>query len=151
MSGRAIASYCVALLAVCAIGVQYRPAVAVVAAAPQSDRPQLPATYIPSGKQMFNDYCASCHGPDGKGLGPVAPLFRRPPADLTLLAKSHGGVFPRQHITTLLRFGPGIPGHGSSDMPVWGPVFRIIENYNETAVNLRIKNLCDYIESIQGK
>jgi hypothetical protein len=34
-------------------------------------------------------------------------------------------------------------------MPVWGPIFQYLENYNESAVGQRIKNLCDYLESIQ--
>jgi hypothetical protein len=36
-------------------------------------------------------------------------------------------------------------------MPVWGPIFRYLENYNEAAVRQRIKNLCDFLESIQEK
>jgi mono/diheme cytochrome c family protein len=151
MSARAIVLCSFALLTVCTLGAKFHPPVIAVEAAPQSDRPQLPPTYIPSGKSMFNDYCASCHGPDGKGLGPVAPLFRKPPPDLTVLSKSHGGQFPRDHVAHLIQFGPGISAHGSSDMPVWGPIFRIVENYNEAAVRMRIENLCNYIESLQEK
>ena len=39
-----------------------------------------------SGKEMFDAYCASCHGVDGKGNGPAAPALKKQPADLTLLA-----------------------------------------------------------------
>ncbi len=151
MSARAIVLSSFALLTVCAIGAKYQPPVMVVEAAPQSDRPQLPPTYVPSGKSMFNDYCASCHGPDGKGLGPVAPLFRKPPPDLTVLTRNHGGQFPKERVAHTLQFGPGIPAHGSTDMPVWGPIFRIVENYNEAAVRMRIENLCNFIESLQQK
>jgi len=31
------------------------------------------------------------------------------------------------------------------------PLFQYLENYNEAAVRQRIKNLCDYLESIQEK
>jgi mono/diheme cytochrome c family protein len=151
MSARAIVLCGLALVTVCTLGAKFQPPVVAVEAAAQSDRPQLPPTYIPSGKSMFNDYCASCHGPDGKGLGPVAPMFRKPPPDLTVLSKSHGGLFPKEHVTHMLQFGPGIPAHGSYDMPVWGPIFRIVENYNEAAVRMRIENLCNYIESLQQK
>jgi len=34
------------------------------------------------------------------------------------------------------------------DMPIWGPVFR---STGGGAVELRIKNLVDYIESIQAR
>ena len=40
-----------------------------------------------SGKQMFGDYCAPCHGLSGKGDGPAASALKIPPADLTQLAQ----------------------------------------------------------------
>jgi len=42
-------------------------------------------------------------------------------------------------------------GTYSTDMPVWGPMFRIVENYNEADVTHRSENLCKFIESIQEK
>jgi mono/diheme cytochrome c family protein len=33
-----------------------------------------PYTRASSGKDMYVTYCASCHGKDGKGNGPAAPL-----------------------------------------------------------------------------
>jgi mono/diheme cytochrome c family protein len=150
MRSRLAVPLLLAILTVFIISAKYTSS-AVTAAAPQSDRPQVPPAYIPSGKQMFQEYCASCHGPDGKGLGPVAPLFRKPPTNLTTLAKNNAGVFPREHVAKVIRFGPGVIAHGSSDMPVWGPIFKIAENYDEAAVTIRIKKLCDFIESIQNK
>jgi len=41
-----------------------------------------------SGEQMFNTYCAVCHGKDGKGDGPAASEFKIPPANLTLLPQT---------------------------------------------------------------
>jgi hypothetical protein len=38
--------------------------------------------------------CASCHGVDGKGNGPVAKTLKQPPADLTKLSENNKGVFP---------------------------------------------------------
>ena len=42
----------------------------------QTTGPTSPALIIPSmhGQDLFNFYCASCHGRDGKGGGPVAPI-----------------------------------------------------------------------------
>jgi mono/diheme cytochrome c family protein len=121
------------------------------ASASKDDKVQFPAEYVPSGRQMYREYCAACHGSDGKGRGPVATWLRKPPPNLTTLARAHGGNFPREYVTNVLRFGPGYSAHGSSEMPVWGPVFQYLENYNESAVRQRIKNLCDYLESIQEK
>jgi mono/diheme cytochrome c family protein len=119
---------------------------------PQPDeKTQLPPSYVPTGRQMYKEYCAACHGSDGKGRGPVAASLRKPPPNLTALARSHGGTFPEEYVTTVLRFGPGFSAHGSSEMPVWGPLFQYLENYNEAAVRQRLKNLSDYLESIQEK
>lgn len=98
---------------------------------------------------MYKQYCASCHGTDGKGRGPVSASLNTRPADLTTLAKRHDGKFPREYVAGALRFGPGFSAHGSSEMPVWGPIFQYLDNYDEAAVRQRIKNLCDYLESIQ--
>ena len=119
------------------------------AASPGPNKLQFPRSYLPSGEQMYKDYCASCHGADGKGRRPVPAYLTKQPPDLTMLAKSHGGTFPEEYVATILRFGLGLPTHGTSDMPVWGPIFQQLDNYNEAAVQRRIKNLCDYLDSIQ--
>lgn len=31
---------------------------------------RIPAAYMPPGNQIYKDYCAACHGSDGKGHGP---------------------------------------------------------------------------------
>ena len=36
-------------------------------------------TSADSGKQMYMSYCATCHGVDGKGNGPVAPALKKQP------------------------------------------------------------------------
>jgi mono/diheme cytochrome c family protein len=109
----------------------------------------LPSSYVPSGEVMFKQYCATCHGADAMGNGPLAASLKTPPADLTTLAKRHGGRFPYDYVTNVLRFGPGPSVHGSSDMPAWGPIFRSFNKHDERAVQKRIKNLCDYLASLQ--
>ena len=127
---------------VCATSAHAKPAV---------DQPQLPATYVPSGKQMFKDYCAACHGADGKGRGPVTYSLKIPAPDLTTLAKRHEWKFPTDYVSSILRFGPGFSAHGSADMPTWGALFQYLDKYNQAAVQKRIKNLCDYLASLQEK
>ena len=41
------------------------------------------AAAIARGKQLFQTYCLTCHGADGKGTGPVAQGLPHPPADLS--------------------------------------------------------------------
>lgn len=115
------------------------------------DNKQFPVGYVPSGKQIYKEYCAACHGVEGQGHGPAAPSLVMQPPNLTTLAKRNGGKFPTEYVSNVVRFGPAFTAHGSSEMPVWGPIFLYIEHYNEAAVRQRIKNLCDYLESIQER
>ncbi len=116
------------------------------------DNSQLPSNYVPSGKVMFKEYCAACHGLDAKGHGPVAHMLKLPPADLTSLANRHGGKFPYEYVSGVLRFGTAATIlHGSKEMPTWGPIFEPYDEHNERAVQQRIKNLCDYLASLQEK
>jgi len=111
-----------------------------------------PSNVVPSGKAMYKQYCAVCHGVEAKGDGPYAPMLKVPPPDLTTLAKRHDGKFPYDYVSTILRFGPGPTIlHGTADMPAWGPIFQYLDKNNERAVEQRIKNLCDYLASLQEK
>lgn len=118
---------------------------------PATAQDSLPPEFVPSGKVMFKQYCAACHGLNAKGHGPARSALKIPAADLTTLSKRHGEEFPYDYVTNVLRFGPGVAAHGSSDMPTWGAIFQYMDNYNETAVRKRISNLCDYLASIQEK
>ena len=112
---------------------------------------QLPTEYVPAGEVMYGQYCAACHGAQAKGNGPAAISLKVPPPDLTTLAKRHEGKFPADYVSTVLLFGPGTTAHGSPDMPTWGPIFGILDKQNARAVQQRIKNLTDYLASLQEK
>jgi mono/diheme cytochrome c family protein len=118
---------------------------------PPANKVQTEMPDVASGKQTYREYCASCHGEDGKGMGPAASALKTPPSDLTTLAKRHAGKFPEDFVAEIVRLGKPIQAHGSSDMPVWGPIFNARDKFNEVAVRLRIKNLCAYLASLQEK
>lgn len=103
-----------------------------------------------SGRQTYMQYCASCHGEDLKGNGPAASALKTPPADLSTLAKRHGGKFPYEYTAGVIRFGKPVSAHGSSDMPVWGPIFAMVD-FHEMAIRQRIRNLCEFLASAQEK
>src|SRR3954451_22691026 len=105
-----------------------------------------------AGGDLFQFYCASCHGRDATGHGPVAAALKRPPPDLTQLARNHGGVFPRERVEAVVTDGGDRPAraHGTSEMPVWGPIFRGLDP-SDPLVKVRIANVVGYIESIQLK
>ena len=143
MTIRQITTLCAVLLAACLASAQEKPVIKTV---------PLKQTSPASGKEMYTQYCAACHGADAKGTGPAAAALKTPPADLTTLAKrSEGGKYPREHIATILKNGTGVPAHGSADMPTWGPLFKSLDPNHEVAVQQRIKNLNDYLESLQTK
>lgn len=107
-------------------------------------------TTLTKGVDLYQRYCAACHGKDGKGAGPVAAALKSPPADLTRLAANNGGKFPVGGVRQALGGGSSTPAHGSAEMPIWGPVFRAM-NPNESIAKLRVDNLVRYLESIQQK
>jgi len=109
------------------------------------------ATSPSSGKEMFINYCASCHGKDAKGDGPAAAALKQPPADLTMLAKRNGGKYPQDEVTSVLRGQARALAHGDQEMPVWGPVFWKMSQGHEEIVQMRVANLNRYIESLQQK
>ena len=104
-----------------------------------------------SGKEMFDSYCAVCHGKDGKGAGPAATAMKTPPTDLTALAKNNSGKYPASHVAAVIRGQAMTPSHGSQDMPIWGPLFSSISQGHESQVQQRITNLTGYIETLQAK
>ncbi len=103
-----------------------------------------------SGAEMFAAYCASCHGPDGKGNGPAAPALKMRPANLSLLAQHHGGNFPSLLVLSSIQDG-ALTAHGSKEMPVWGPILLSVSKGSPIIVRERIANITAFIESLQLK
>jgi mono/diheme cytochrome c family protein len=111
---------------------------------------QSPGILIDSlaGKDSFERYCAACHGTDARGNGALAIELRTPPADLTLLARRNNGEFPREAVRRfIIGVGRTPAAHGTTEMPVWGPMFRVFES--DARVRERISNLVSYIERLQ--
>ena len=102
------------------------------------------------GRENFERYCATCHGLDGRGNGPVAPALVTRPADLTRLAARDGGAFPRSRVVAFVT-GSGRPvaAHGSAAMPIWGPIFRGLDT-SETRARQRVDSIVDHIASLQA-
>jgi hypothetical protein len=101
------------------------------------------------GKDLFNAYCASCHGSDAKGNGPMATSLKVRPADLTRISRRNHDVFPLMRIQKIIS-GEEQPssGHGSREMPVWGPIFSQVTRDVDLG-RVRIDNLTRYLRDIQ--
>ena len=65
------------------------------------------------GKDLFKAYCASCHGPDAKGKGPMAASLKVPPADLTRISIRNRDVFPMMRVQKIIS-GEELPPSGTA-------------------------------------
>lgn len=106
---------------------------------------------IASGKTLFMQHCASCHGDDAKGAGPAALALKKQPPDLTALAKRNHGKFPYDEVSKAIDGDFDVPAHGSKEMPTWGPLFFALTDMNARKAESLTINLSDYIKSIQVK
>lgn len=108
-------------------------------------------THASDGPEMYQAYCASCHGIDGKGSGPAAAALNGPLPDLTKLAQANEGPFPTESVLMTLGRVRGSGAHGSEEMPIWGDVFRSSGlGADELLVQMRLYNLTRFLESLQN-
>jgi mono/diheme cytochrome c family protein len=107
------------------------------------------ALLIGWGRDLYLEHCATCHGTDAKGSGPAAATLKVAPPDLTLIAKAHGGEFPREWVAKYISGDTIVAAHGSRAMPIWGRVFE--ERYNGFTARAAISALTIYIASLQAK
>jgi mono/diheme cytochrome c family protein len=120
------------------------------------------------GKSEFQSACASCHGTDGRGKGPVSGQLKVPPSDLTMLARNNNGVFPTNAVYETIYGSKTVAAHGNREMPIWGERFNPIvslphavdpsywqlagpKQSPEVVVRTRILAVIDYLNRIQQK
>jgi mono/diheme cytochrome c family protein len=112
-----------------------------------------PAPLINSieGPNLYRAYCASCHGAGAKGDGAMTASLKVKPSDLTRIAARNRGKFPLMRMERIIS-GEELPptGHGTSEMPVWGPIFSRIDRDRDLG-RVRIDNLARYLRDIQVK
>jgi mono/diheme cytochrome c family protein len=104
------------------------------------------------GKALYRQYCASCHGEDGKGAGPVAASLSAKPTDLTQLAKKAGGKFPYGPTMDAIDGTRLVRAHGPSNMPVWGERFERPAGAvagMRAQVRGKLMQITEYLRSIQ--
>ncbi len=104
---------------------------------------------IAEGRQLYLRYCASCHGIDGDGNGPLAGSLTTPPPNLRQLSLRYGNPLPRDRIARFIDGRADVKAHGTRDMPVWGERFYAEPNGSEAATRERIRKLVAYLQSIQ--
>lgn len=134
----------------------------LVAALPTMTLAQEMAVTI--GKQEYMAACASCHGEDAKGNGPLADLLDIETPDLSMITQRMGtDMFPMWNTVVLIDGRSGVRAHGG-EMPVWGDRFNVDarrpDNPSASAEGMmprtqelltlgRIMAISYYLESIQ--
>ena len=103
------------------------------------------------GARLFNTHCATCHGLNGRGNGPLADQLRRLPPDLTRFSARNGDVFPSERLRRIID-GRDVPSHGDREMPVWGDVFRDSRaGGTSESAKARIDAIVRYLQGIQQR
>jgi mono/diheme cytochrome c family protein len=106
-----------------------------------------------SGVEMYERWCASCHGSGGQGDGPVSSLIRISVPDLTRIALRDGGEFPTEDVRRAIDGRWDRRAHGARAMPVWGWQFYDSANPKDAqeraVVDSMIDRLVQYLRSSQ--
>jgi len=107
-----------------------------------------------SGRDTYLRYCASCHGSEGRGDGPLAASLTRLPADLTQLAENNNGHYDERAVMSVIDGRRQVIEHGTRDMPVWGAIFEEEaqgEPYPAYYSLLKTRLLVDYLATLQQR
>jgi mono/diheme cytochrome c family protein len=105
-----------------------------------------------SGEDLYRRFCASCHGTEGRGDGPVAASLRVEVPDLTQTARRVGGPDARDRIVRIIDGRYIVGAHGTRVMPVWGEDLSRLEIGNpdaERSAQVIIARLADYVNGLQ--
>lgn len=117
------------------------------------------AAKVDLGKKEYDLQCSICHGVDAKGNGFLGASLKVVPPDLTVLAKNNGGVFPADHLMSVIDGRVEIASHGPGDMPIWGTRYAVnaAEHFfdapydQEAYVRAHVLLIVDYLNRVQQK
>jgi mono/diheme cytochrome c family protein len=101
----------------------------------------------PTGAVLYERYCASCHGPGGRGDGPVAAALTTPPTDLRRLDYGVPEIMQQIDGRAVIR------AHGTSAMPVWGQVFEeslLDDPHTRRTALLQGRMIADHVASLRS-
>jgi len=106
------------------------------------------------GQALYLKHCATCHGIDADGQGPMGPALVVQPKDLTQLAAENDGTFPLMRVVRRIDGREPLVSHGSA-MPVYGEFFQGDDTALKTAsgqpvlVGRAIADLVAYLQTKQ--
>lgn len=106
------------------------------------------------GADLYARHCATCHGVDAKGKGPMASVLLVQPVDLTQLAAGNEGAFPFLRVVRRIDGRDPLVSHGSP-MPVYGDFFEGDDTAMKTAsgqplmTSRAIADLVAFLQTVQ--
>lgn len=109
---------------------------------------------LAQGRALYMTHCATCHGLEADGQGPMAPVLLVQPKPLSQLAAENGGIFPMTRVVMRIDGRDPLVSHGSA-MPVYGDFFQGDDRALKTAsgqpilASGPIVDLVTYLRSIQ--
>ncbi|UYV39584.1 cytochrome c [Rhodobacteraceae bacterium D3-12] len=104
------------------------------------------------GADLYARHCATCHGVDGKGQGPMASVLLVQPVDLTGLTAANNGTFPALNVVRRIDGRDPLVSHGSP-MPVYGDFFEGNDTAMKTASGqplMTSRAIADLVAFLQG-
>lgn len=106
------------------------------------------------GAALYLEYCATCHGIDVDGNGPMAGVLTIKPDDLRLLTSGNDGVFPLVRVIKRIDGRDPLVSHGSP-MPVYGDFFEGLDVAMKThtgqpiMTSKPVSNLLAFLKAVQ--
>ena len=106
------------------------------------------------GRELYLEFCATCHGVDATGGGPMATVLVLQPTDLTALSAGGEGRFPRARVVQRIDGRDPLVSHGSP-MPVYGGFFEgedvalRTDSGQPIMTSKPIADLVSYLETLQ--
>ena len=104
------------------------------------------------GREVYLEQCATCHGLNAKGQGPMAAILTLQPADLTALSRNNSGEFPLLRVVMRIDGREPLVSHGSP-MPIFGDFFEGSGAALKTATGqpiLTSQPIVDLVTYLQG-
>jgi mono/diheme cytochrome c family protein len=106
------------------------------------------------GALLYRQYCATCHGLDARGGGPMTAVLTIAAPDLTALSARNGGTFPMLDVVGVIDGRAELLGHGGP-MPVFGALLggesAVLDGPDGTVVETSadIVALAEWLKTIQ--
>ena len=111
---------------------------------------------VMQGEEYYLQHCATCHGLDARGHGPMAGVLLVQPPDLRALTARYDGNFPITRVVMRIDGRDPLVSHGSA-MPVYGQFFQQgadvalkAQSGQPILTSAPIADLVAYLETLQG-